>query len=246
MNETLFTVAGVSITITAVYAVISLIILILFMSLWLRGRKKRTGSPIFAGQVMNGIGFGFLPAIAILKAFQEMSTGAGIKVNKPMPVIYWLTEEGFYRPGRIEATAALCCFAFICLWLIIRKKEIPDNGDLFMIGLCLWSAIRLVTEDFRSVSLIFFHITSCATILGCLILWLIRRAKIMNAPGRTIMDILAVCICIAMNLAIAGKILSSGSEIGDFAAKTGSAFLMLILTLIVGGDVRKLTEKNEG
>ena len=84
MSEALFEVAGVTVTVTAVYSVISVVVLFLFMALWLVGRKKRTGAEIFAGQVMNGIGFGILPALAVLKAFQEAGTGAGSKVLEPL------------------------------------------------------------------------------------------------------------------------------------------------------------------
>ena len=34
-----------------------------------------------------------------------------------------------------------------------------------------------------------------------------------------------------------------GSEIADYAVKTGSAALMLILTLMAGGDLRRILEK---
>ena len=240
MNEDLFEVAGVTVTITGVYGAFSVIVLILFMSLWLRGRKKRTGQPVFAGQVMNGIGFGLLPAIAVLKAFQEMSSGAGAEVHEPMPVIRWLTDEGFFRPGRIETMAALACFAVLCLWLVIRKEEMPDNGDLFMIALCVWASIRLVTEDFRAESYMLFRFTSCGTVLGCLAIWVARRNNIRSGPGRAVTDLAAAGTCIAINLITAAKFLTVGSEIGDFAVKTGSAVLLLTITLIVGGDLRKM------
>ena len=243
MNEALFEVAGVTITITALYGVVSAAILILFMSLWLIGRKNNTGKPVFAGQVMNGIGFGLLPALSVLKAFQEMSTGKGGKVFEPLPAIQWLSDDGFFRPGRIETAACLLCFVFLCLWLIFRKRELPDNGDLFMISLCLWATIRLVTEDYRADPQNLFRYTSCGTVFACLVIMLIRRSRIHSDPGRTILDLLCVGSCIAMNLITAEKILSIGSEIGDYAAKTGSALLMLSITLIVGGDLRRMLGK---
>ena len=241
----MFEAAGITVTITAVYGVASVLILNLFMCLWLIGRKKRTHQPIFAGQVMNGIGFGLLPALAVLKGFQEMSTGKGAKVFDPLPRIQWLTEEGFFRPGRIEAVVSLLCFAVLCLWLIIRRKEMPDNGDLFMISLCLWAAIRLVTEDYRTEPQNLFRFTSCGTILGCLIITVFRRSRIRPDPGRTVLDLLAAGICTAMNLITATKVLSVGSQIGDYAVKTGSALLLLLITLIVGGDLRKMIQKEQ-
>ena len=243
MSEVLFEVAGVEVTVTGVYAVVSVLILILFMSLWLVGRKKRSGNEIFAGQVMNGIGFGLLPALAVLKAFQEAGTGTGAKVLEPLPCVRWLSVSGFYMPGRIETSAAVVMFLFVCLWLILRKEELPDNGDLFMIAVCIWAAIRLVTEDFRTQPMDLFRFTSCGTILGCAVLWSVRRARICSMPARTVIDLAAVCACIAINLITALGIVSAGSGIADYAVKTGSAALLLLLTLMIGGDLRRIAKK---
>lgn len=244
MSETLFEAAGINVTVTGVYGVLSVIVLLLFMSLWLIGRKKRSGRELFAGQVMNGVGFGLLPALAVLKAFQEAGTGRGAAVPEPLPCIRWLTEDGCYMPGRIETAAAALFFVLICIWLIARKEEMPDNGDLFMIGLCSWAAIRLVSEDFRVGQMNLFRFASCGVILACAVLWAVRRAKRLRIPARTVTDLAAVCICIAVNLVTATKILTAGSEIADFAVKTGSAALMLILTMMIGADLRRIDRKS--
>lgn len=243
MTEKLFEFSGVTVTVTGVYGTLSVIVLLLFMTWWLLNRKKRTGQPIFAGQVMNGIGFGLLPALAFLKAFQDISMGKGAAVTEPLPLVRWLTEDGCYRPMRIEMAAAICLFVLLCLWLILRKEEFPDNGDLLMIAVCIWSAIRLVTEDFRAEPQILFHISSCVMIMFCLIIWIFRRAQISRMLLRTAADLAAVSLCIAVNLLTATGTLTAGSGIADFAVKTGSALLALILTLIVGGDVRKLKKR---
>lgn len=243
MTEKLFEFSGVTVTVTGVYGTLSVIVLLLFMTWWLLNRKKRTGQPIFAGQVMNGIGFGLLPTLAFLKAFQDISMGKGAAVTEPLPLVRWLTEDGCYRPMRIEMAAAICLFVLLCLWLILRKEEFPDNGDLLMIAVCIWSAIRLVTEDFRAEPQILFHISSCVMIMLCLIIWIFRRAQISRMLLRTAADLAAVSLCIAVNLLTATGTLTAGSGIADFAVKTGSALLALILTLIVGGDVRKLKKR---
>lgn len=240
MSEVLFDVAGVSVTVTGIYAVVSILILFLFMSLWLAGRKKRTGRTIFAGQVMNGIGFGLLPALAVLKAFQEAGTGAGAEVLEPIPRIGWLSTAGYYMPGRIETAAAVFFFLLVCLWLIIRRNELPDNGDLIMITVCIWATIRLVTEDFRTQPTNLFRYASCCTVLACAVLWSVRRAKQIRTTARTYIDLISVCVCIALNLITSTHVLTVGSEIADSAVKTGSAALMLVLTLMIGGDVRKI------
>ncbi len=245
MSETLFEAAGVKVTVTGIYSVSAALVMILFMSLWIYGRKKKTGVPVFAGQVMNGIGFGILPALAVLKAFQATGTETGAKVCEPLPMIRWLTREGCFLPGRIEMAAALLGFFLLCLWLIIRKKELPDNGDLLMIAVCIWAAIRMVTENFRSDPQDLFRYASAGTMLACMVLWIIRRARGGRMSGRMPADLLAAGICIAIHLVTAKGILSAGSEIGDLAVKTGSAMLLLLITLIVGGDVRKSLHQKE-
>lgn len=243
MSEKLFEIFGITFTVTYVYGILSLFILILFMIWWLLNRKKRTGKPVFAGQVMNGIGFGLLPALALLKTFQDISYGKGAAVIEPLPQVRWLCQEGCYRPMRIEAAAALFLFFLLCLWLILRKEEFPDNGDLLMIGVCLWSVIRLGTEDFRREPHILFHCASSATLILCLVIWTVRRIRICRMPLRTIADLTAVTACITLNILTTVGILSAGSEIADFAVKMGSALLAMSLTLIAGGDVRKILQK---
>jgi len=238
MGEALFELLGEKVTITAFCGAAAFLVLVLFMTWWLLDRKKRTGLPIFAGQVMNGIGFGLLPSLAVLKAFQEMTTGKGSKIIEPLPLVTWLSEDGFYMPARIETVAAAACFVILCIWLILRKDALPDNGDLFVIALCVWAVIRLETEDFRREPQDLFRYTSWGTVFISVLHWSRLRMKARRMPVRTVMDILAVSICIAVNIVTAEGMLSVGSDIGDFAVKTGSAGLGLILTLMIGGDQR--------
>ena len=192
---------------------------------------------------MNGIGFGLLPALALLKSFQDVSYGKGAEVIEPLPQVRWLCQEGCFRPMRIEAATALFLFLLLCIWLILRKEEFPDNGDLLMIAVCLWSVIRLGTEDFRREPHILFHCTSSATLILCLVIWTVRRIGICRMPLRTIADLTAVAACITLNILTTAGVLSAGSDIADFAVKIGSALLAMILTLIAGGDVRKMQQK---
>ena len=53
----------------------------------------------------------------------------------------------------------------------------------------------------------------------------------------------AVIACLALNILTTKGILSAGSNIADFAVNMGSALLAMILTLIAGGDVRKMIQK---
>lgn len=243
MSEALFEAAGITVTVTGVSALLSVLVMIVFAALWLTDRKKKTGKPIFAGQVMNAAGFGLLPALAVLKAFREMSAEPGTKVFEPIPMIRWITVNGNFRPERIDMAAAVLAFLLLCLWLILRKKELTDNGDLLMIAVCIWAAIRLATENLRNEPTDIFRYASCCVMLGCVILWCVRRKKSQYTAARTITDLIAAGICIAVNLVTSKGVLSVGSEIGDFAVKTGSALLLLMVTLMVGGDLRKSREK---
>lgn len=244
MSEKLIEFSGVAVTVTGIYGILSVAVLLLFMSWWLMNRKKRTGKPVFAGQVVNGIGFGLLPALAVLKSFQDSAAGKGAEVIEPLPQIRWLCEENCYLPMRIEAAVALFLFLLICLWLILRKEEFPDNGDLLLITVCIWSVIRLVTEDFRREPMMLFHYTSCATVMLCLMIWTVRRIKICRMPIRTAADLIAVTTCLTLNILTALGILSAGSSIADFAVKTGCGALAMLLTLIAGSDVRRMKEKS--
>ena len=186
MSEQLTEIAGVQITVTGVSVGITVLTLLLMMVWWLLDRKKRTGRAFFAGQVMNGIGFGLLPALAVWKALEELGRShPGTEVPEPLPQTRWLCDGGRYVPVRIEMAAALVCFFLICFWLILRKEALPDNGDLLLISVCLWAGIRLVTEGFRAEPERIYRYASCSVILSAVILWAVRRSRIYHMPGRT-------------------------------------------------------------
>lgn len=242
MSEVLTEIAGVKLPVTAAAAAVAVVVLILFMTWWVIDRKKRTGKPLHAGMLMNGIGFGVLPAMAVWKAFEEIgSTRTGIAVIRPLPYIRWLSEDGFFVPCRIELAAALVCFAGICIWLILRKEALPENGDLLMTGVCIWAVIRLVTEGFKVNYVVLYRYESCAAMLICLAVWTVRRGRIRYMPRRMIADWLTAAVCTAMIVITMNGILTAGSEIGDLLVITGSGLLMLTVILLAGSDLRKTT-----
>ena len=245
MSEKLFEVFGVTVTVTGVHVFATVVVALLFMTLWLIDRKKRTGKPIFAGQVMNGIGFGLLPGLAVWKALRDIGVGPGVEIPEPLPLLDWLSSDGFFRPEHIEIAAALGCFLLMCLWLILRKKDLPDNGDLLLISVSVWAVIRLVTEDMRTEPRDMFRYASCAALMACLLIWSVRRAVTCGALWRVFLDAALVGICLAVHMVTAKKVLSVGSDIADFAVKTGSAALALLLTLLVGGDLRQVIQRVE-
>lgn len=245
MNEALFTVFGIPVAAAGVNTAAAVAVMILFMSLWLIGRKKKTGEAIFAGQVMNSAGFGLLPAIGVFKALQSMRSGTGANVYEPIPLIRWITVNGSFIPERIETAAVSGCFILICLWLIIRREDLPDNGDLLIIAVCLWATIRLVTENLRNEPKDLIFLSAEGSLAAGMILWSVRRGRRMHCPARTAIEMSAVIICLGMNLITAKGVISTGSAIGDLAVTTGSAILALLLTLSTGGEIRRFIRKDE-
>ena len=120
MNNVLIEVGGSGISIGVAAYASAAAVLLLMMTLWLTDRKKRTGQPIASGQVINGIGYGLLPMLTVLRAFQEPDAGTGTVVTEPLPLVQWLSTEGRYMYCRIEIVALLACFVLLTLWLIMR------------------------------------------------------------------------------------------------------------------------------
>ena len=240
MHDVITEVAGIRMTVKLAAAGISLLVLILFAVLWLLDLKKRAGKSIPFGAWINGIGFGLLPAIAVWKAFEDyMPAAKGTEVIEPLPLIPWLTGDGVFMPCRIELAAALICFTGICLWLILRKEDLPDRGDLLLVALCLWAAVRIITVSFRPDIDSVYRYVCCGLILSGLVLWTVRRARIRPGAGRIAADFTAEGLCFAMIVVTTEGVLSAGSTIGDLAAVAGCAVLAAALALIAGGDSRK-------
>ena len=242
MSEVLTEIAGVRLTVTGAAIALTILALLLFTICWLRDRKKRTAKPIHAGMLMNGIGFGLLPAMAVWKSFEELqSAGTGIAVVRPLPLIKWLSVGGYYVPCRIEIAAALVCFAAVCLWLILRKEALPDNGDLLLTGICLWALIRLVTEGLKQEGRIAFRYASCTAILFCLAVWTLRRSSVCAMQRRMIIEWLTAAACTAAIILVMNGIITAGSEIADLAVVVGCGLLMTVVILFVGSDLRRIT-----
>ena len=143
---------------------------------------------------------------------------------------------------RGASSSALQCFCWI--WLIIRKKDIPGNGDVLITVLCLWAAVRSVTEGLRAepprtgpFSLVI--LLSAAVELICLAVWTVRRGQKQKSTVMTALEWIAVAGCGALILLQEAGILSMGSEIADFSASAGCALLAAALILSAGRDSRE-------
>ena len=247
MSEVLTEAGGIRVTTKIASAGIATLVLALFAVLWLIERRKRTGKHAVPGDWMSGAGYGLLPGFAVWKVFEHLSrNGRGAAVTEPLPLVRWLTEEGRYCPCRIELAAAALCFIAVTLWLIFRKREPEGSGDLLPVTLCLWSAIRIVTESFRPEPNHLLRYTYCAAILLCLVWWTVRRTRVSRGAVRTAADWIAAAVCTGIIVVTSEGILSVGSGIGDLAVTAGCALLLCALTLIAGSDCRKLTDPVSG
>ena len=230
---------------TAAGAAAAALTAFLFFLYRLRGIRKRTGARITAGEFVNAVGFSLLPGLAFWKAFEPyILSYTGKEVPAPLPLLPWVTAEGRFYPSRIETAALVIAFTAIVLWLVFRKEDLPGNGDLLLSVICVWAAIRSVTESFRQdplagigpVSL--FVCLSIAAGLLCLAIWTARRGRKTKNAGLTILDWLAVIACGAVMILQDAGVLPLGSGIADLAARCGCAVLSMVLILITGKDSR--------
>ena len=224
----------------------ALFMILLFFVLWVLDVRKRTMGRLTAGHWTNAAGFGLLPGIAVWKAFDAFAgnTGNGKLLFQPIRDIPWITADGRFVPGRIEFCTAVLLLAGMIIWLIIRKKDIPGNGDVLITVLCMWGAVRSVTEGLRSepprtgpFSLVI--LLAAAAELICLAVWTMRREQKQKSAVMTALEWTAVAGCGALILLQEAGILSMGSEIANFAASSGCALLTAVLILSTGRDSRE-------
>ena len=246
MSEVLTDIGGFRLTVSFVAGAASFLTAVLFTIWWIADRRKRTGVTLHAGMLMNGIGFGFFPGIAVWVAFEVFSAGVdGRTVMEPLPLIRWLSEAGRFAPCRIELCAALLCFIGICIWLVIRRDALPDNGDLLLTSICFWALIRLITECFRADPRNIFRYASCGAMIFCLLAWTLRRGGQKFAGIRIAADLIAAAVCTGVIIVTMNGFLSLGSEIADLAAITGCGLLILILSLLAASDRRRMNPQTE-
>lgn len=210
----------------------SLLVLILFSVGWIISvHRKHSGKNSDAweilrrnrkGTVLNAAGYGLLPAAAVLKTFEHYSAmGKGTNLVVPLPEVPFLTSEGCFAPCRIEMVLLLVCFVGLSIWLMLRADSWPENGDLLLVSIVIWSGIRMLTESMRAETFTapggirIVRCAACAALVICMILWTVRSVR----KGRRnlwICWIIAV-IAVAALLLTAEGILSVHSDIGDLS-----------------------------
>jgi hypothetical protein len=224
----------------------TLFMILLFSLLWILDIRKRRTGRLTSGHWANAFGFGLLPGISAWKAFDAFagSAGGGKPLFQPLRDIPWLTADGLFVPGRAEFCAAVLLLAGVIIWLIVRKKDLPGNGDVLITVLCLWGTVRNVTEGLRAepprtgpFSLVI--LLAVATELICLGIWTVRRGQKQKSAVMTALEWIAVTGCGVLILLQEAGILSMGSEIANFAASAGCALLAAALILSAGRDSRE-------
>lgn len=208
----------------------------------LRGRNEK--APV-SGERLNAAGFGMLPGIAVWKIFETVTFLAeGKNVFEPLPQIPLLTENGVFSPSLIELFCSVICFAAVLIWLMVRKRDLPGNGDLLMTVACIWSMLRTVTETFRTTPLITAGSVSFMQIIFlllsdlCLIIWTVRKERLQKSPVFAALEWAAVLACQTMIVLTSAGVVTTGSMIGDLSLTAGGAALALLLMLLAGKDSR--------
>jgi len=242
MGQTLGKLGAMPLTLEGVGLGAAIVTFLIFLVIWGQDAKKRGGKKPAAGRWLNAAGFALLPAVAIWKVFEDHGAGGmGRPVEEPFPTIAWITREGRWLPARMEAALALLCFLGVCLWLILRKKELPGNGDLLLVVLCVWGAVRAVTESFREGALLFpgfLEIVAVSMMLLPLIFWEIRRIRQQKAAQQVVLDGIGAAGCAAVLLLASRGVLPLGSGIARMAVIFGCAALLCVITLLAGKDTR--------
>ena len=241
--DELFRIGPVTIHFGGIGAGVSFLTMVLTGALWLNDRKKRMNGKPEAIDFVQSAGFGFLPAAAVWSLFFSYDRlSLGSTVFEPLTGLPLVTENGLFLPARIEFGAALAAFLGIVIWLMIRKNDPARDGSLLMISAGFWAMIRIITETFRGetgLSPDGIHIlryAACAVILIDLTVWTVRRSRAQKSAGQSVLDWLAVIACMAVIVLTSEKILSVGSEIGNFAVIAGAAVLSWVVTLTAAAD----------
>ena len=245
-GETLISFGDLRFSVTGTGGAAAFLTIALFTLIWNATiQKRKAGIRIPLPIWLNAVGFGLLPGAAVWKVFEHTTVlGRGTNLTEPIPDIPFLTADGCFLPSRIDFILALLCFTAIILWLILRKKDVPGNGDVLLAVLCVWGMIRAFTEGFRETTFIRAGNVSLTQIILLLIadiplaVWTSRTGRNKKSTAFTVLGWAAVVSCeTVMALNTAGT-LSSGSGIGDLAVNAGCTVLGMLLILLAGKDSR--------
>ena len=229
----------------AIGAILSLLTMFLFAFYRMIGYRKQPNSGFILWKRLDCVGFGFLPAVAIWKVFeQETETGKGIRLFEPIPEIPFITVEGHFSVSRIEMILAVLCFISVVIWLAARKKELPGTGELIMTVVSVWGMIRAMTETLRQTPFLYagnVNLTQILMLIAAdivLAIWTVRIGEAEKSTAFAVLEWIACLSCQGILVLNSAGILSAGSKISNLAVNTGCMLLSLILILSVGKESR--------
>ena len=224
---------------------LSLLIMLLFSGFRVLETAKQRKAELTRGEILNAVGFGLLPGIAAWKVFETNTPlSVGTEGFVPLNRIPFIMQNGSFAVSRTETGLAVLCFAAILLWLMIRKEDLPGNGDLLLTVLCLWGLVRAFTEGFRETTLIragrvnLTQIFMLAVANIPMLVWTIRMENAQKGTAFSVLEWIAVLSCEAVMVLNTADILSAGSRIGDMAVNAGCMILCMLLMLLTGKDSR--------
>ena len=220
---------------------LSLLVILAFACGWIRARSRRLAQAGGAGRVWNGLGFGLLPGIAVWKIFEQRTLlGQGTSLPEGLDGAWVFSAEGKWLPGLLEAALALALFGAVALWLVLRKQELPENGDLAGVSLALWCSGRLVTETFRENQIALLGSARIAgwiaagTMAVILAAWTARAFRIKRNTGYALACVPVFLISIAGMVLIQNGIVRTGIPAADLIMQVCLALLALKAVLCMG------------
>jgi len=233
--------SGFRLSVTGIGAGLSCLTLLGFAAL-----RRKAGGGKGAGDALNGLGFGLLPAAAVWKIFEQRTrTGQGREIPEGLPRLPWISEGGAAQPCRIELILALLLFAAILLWLMLRKGETLPAGDLGGVSLACWAAARMLTENLRLRQIAAlpedFRIAgwaAAAAMALILILWTGRAFRQQKNTGYAFACLPVFGLSVAGIVLIQNGILTGYTPAVDVIAQVCLALMALKAVLCMGRVTR--------
>ena len=226
---------------TGIGAGLSLLVMLAFADAWVGIRNRKDPAGAGPGRTLNGLGAGFPAAVLIWKIFEQRTAlGRGTAPADGMEIPGWLAADGRWATGRIEIMLAVLVILSVTLWLVLRRQDLPENGDLAWVGLSCWCAGRMVTEHLRaeqiallgSVRIVGWLAMGCmAVILAC---WTARIVHQKRNTGYAYACV-PVFAASAAGLALIGnQVIRIGIPAADLGMQVCLALLALKAVLCAG------------
>ena len=240
-NDLLGTVGGIRLSVSGIGAGLSLLTMLAFADGWIGARNRRLPEARGIGRVMNGLGFGLLPGVAVWKVFeQHTALGRGNPLPEGLNLSGFLTREDAWLPSLLELMLALLLFVAVVIWLMLRKADLPENGDLFGVSAVCWGAVRTVTEGFRAAQLSLLGETrvvgwlAAGVVLAGLVVWCARNLRQKRNTGYILACIPVFLVSITGIVLIQNGVIRSGIPAVNLAAQCCFALLAMKAALCLG------------